>query len=245
MPTKAEVKQTWSIIIPCYNEEGNIRKTVNNSVQVLEEIASDYEILLFNDGSTDQTLSILNEIAGKIPKVRVFNHETNKGLGTVLRNGYFEARMENVISIPGDGQFDPEELKKVVPIPQGTIVAFYRKENLTYSFFRNKLSFVHKKLNELLIGLDLKDVNWTIVFKRNAFEALNLRLKSTLIKSEICAKMIYLGYEVREYPSVYHSREHGESKGSSRKIIFQAARDVFKLAYTVLLFKLTNKRKYS
>ncbi len=238
-------KQTWSIIIPCYNEEGNIQKTVSNTVEVLEEIANDYELLLFNDGSTDKTLSILYKIAEENPKARIFNHEKNEGLGQVLTTGYFEARMENMISIPGDGQFDPRELQEVNPVPPRTIISFYRKENLTYNFFRNQLSFVHKKLNEYLVGLNLKDVNWTIILKRNELDNLNLRLKSTLIKSEICAKMVYLGYQVKEIPSIYHIREYGESKGSSRKMILQAASDVLKLTFSVWLFKLTHKRKYS
>jgi len=198
--------------------------------------------LLFNDGSTDDTLTILHSIKKENPKARIFNHEQNKGLGQVLTTGYFTATMENVISIPGDGQFDPKELIPVAPVPPRTIVAFYRQENLTYSFFRNKLSYVHKMLNKYLVRLDLKAVNWTIIFKREALDSLDLRLTSTLIKSEICAKMIDSGFQVQEVPSVYHTREHGVSKGCSGKMVFLAAKDVLKLMEVVWLFKLSRRR---
>jgi len=240
-----ETKKTWSVIVPCFNEEGNIKKTVQNIITVLEQIAHQYELIPIDDGSRDNSPDVLRNLSATNSFINPIYHSENKGLGCVLRTGYFKAQYENVISIAGDGQFDPNELIPVSPVPEDTIIAFYREENLTYDAFRNSLSFLHKLLNKYLIGLDFKDINWAIVLKRSEFDNLNLRLKSSLIKSEICAKMTYLGYRVKEVPSVYHTREFGESKGSSGKMVFQAARDVLKLTFSVFIFRLTHKRKYS
>jgi len=149
---------------------------------------------------------------------------------------------ENVCSVPGDGQFDPNELALITPVKEHTFVSFYRKENLTYSFFRNRLSYIHKKINKLLIGLDLKDVNWAMVYKREELIKLDLALTSTLIKSEICAKMIILGYRPIEIESEYLERDYGEPKGSSRKIVYQAIRDIIKLIISVRRFRVSVRK---
>ena len=235
-------KQTWSVIIPCCNEKGTLEAVAQKVKSVLEQIASKYEIILIDDGSTDGSAELIDMLVKADSCFRCIHHAVNKGLGTVLREGYFAARFENVISVPGDGQFDALEIIPYAVVPEKTFISFYRKENLTYSFFRNKLSLFNKLLNKALIGLDLKDVNWALIIKRKELESLNLEMKSTLIKSEICAKMQLLGYQAVEAESRYLPRVYGVSKGSSRKMVFQALSDIFTLAGCVRRFKKNRKR---
>src|SRR6185295_17695768 len=140
------------------------------------------------------------------------------------------------------------DVKEIIPfacVTEKTFISFYRKENLTYSFFRNKLSYFNKILNKKLIGLDLKDINWALIIKRGGLENLDLEMKSTLIKSEICAKMQLLGYRPIEVESRYLPRIYGVSKGSSTKMISQALTDVWALHQSVRRFKRKLKRSNS
>ncbi|MDZ4845911.1 MAG: glycosyltransferase family 2 protein [Chitinophagales bacterium] len=230
-------KQSWSVVIPCYNEKGTLEEVVQRVKTVLQQIASEFEIIVINDGSNDGSKELIDTLVKGDAHLRCIHHRENQGLGTVLRKGYFTARFENLISVPGDGQFDVQEIIPYAIVPQKTFISFYRQENLTYSFFRNKLSYFNKFLNKKLIGLDLKDVNWALIIKRNELENLNLEMKSTLIKSEICAKMQLLGYKPIEVQSYYHPRTYGVSKGSSLKMIAQAIADLWQLSGSVRRFR--------
>ena len=204
---------------------------------VLDQIASDYEVISIDDGSSDGSVSLIQELAEKDNRIVPIYHKKNKGLGRVLRTGYLRARYENVISIPGDDQFDPAELIPISSIPPKTFIAFYRKEKTSYNHFRNAVSQSHKRINKFFIGLELKDVNWAIAFKTTDFDRLNLELHSTLIKSEICAKLLCIGYSVNEVESVCHPRSYGEAKGSSLKILVQAFGELLRLSRAIRKFK--------
>ncbi len=230
-------KQSWSVIIPCYNEKGTLEAVVQKVKLVLQQIAADFEIIVINDGSNDGSKELVDELIKTDAHLRCIHYPVNQGLGTVLREGYFGARFENVISVPGDGQFDVQEIIPYAIVPEKTFISFYRKENLTYSFFRNKLSYFNKFLNKKLIGLDLKDVNWALIIKRRELDNIDLEMKSTLIKSEICAKMQLLGYTPIEVQSYYHPRTYGISKGSSLKMILQAISDLWQLSGSVRRFR--------
>lgn len=230
-------KQSWSVIIPCFNERGTLEEVVERVKSVLQRIAPEFEIIIINDGSTDGSKELIDALVKNDAQLRSIHHPVNTGLGTVLREGYFAARCENVISVPGDGQFDVQEIIPYAIVPRKTFISFYRKENRAYSFFRNMLSRVHRFLNKQLIGLELKDVNWALIIKRKELESLSLEMKSTLIKSEICAKMQVLGYKAIEVQSCYHPRAYGVSKGSSLKMITQAAVELWRLSGSVRRFK--------
>jgi hypothetical protein len=97
------------------------------------------------------------------------------------------------------------------------------------------LSLVNKKLNGICLGITWKDVNWTKIYKRKDIKALNLELTSSLIESEICAKLLYQKKRVIEAESKYLPRTYGESKGSSMKIIKKALKD------TLILIQIMNR----
>ena len=159
------------------------------------------------------------------------------GIGAALRNGYERATMENVCAIPGDMQFDVKELLPFSQVKEKQIISFYRKENLQYSVFRNYLSLANKKLNAWLIGLKMRDVNWVKIYKLADLRKIDLRIKSSLVESEICAKMFHNGVTLKEVISKYNQRNYGKSKGASWKIAWQAIFDLWALVREVKRYK--------
>jgi glycosyltransferase involved in cell wall biosynthesis len=208
-------KQTWSIGIACYNEIGTIDLVYRLTKSVLQEIASDYEIIIVDDASDDGSKEIINNIAAKDAKVKVILHESNIGIGGAIRSIYFNAIFENVTFIPGDNQFDVHELLPFAIIPELTFISFYRTQNQTYSMFRNGLSYCNKLFNAYCLGLRLNDVNWVKVYKRAVIINLELGAKSSIIESEICSKLNVLKQKPIQVQSVYHPRTYGVSKGAS------------------------------
>jgi glycosyltransferase involved in cell wall biosynthesis len=235
--------QTWSVGILCYNEAGTLEKVTTDLIDVLRQLSNTFEVIIVDDRSTDGSRVVANDLAAKYPEVKVVNHDVNKGIGGTLRSIYETARYENIGVIPGDGQFDITEYLPFGEIAENHFVSFYRKENTSYSLFRNVLSLFNKKLNSAFLGITIKDVNWTKIYKRADIKKLDLELTSSLIESEICAKLLYLKKRVIEAESKYLPRTYGESKGASMKILKQAMKDMLVLIKIMRRFRATHKRK--
>jgi len=236
--------QSWSIIVLCYNEAGNIKRVLEEVQAKLAVISKDKgEIILVNDGSLDDSDAVIQDLL-QVPankNVKYVHHPVNLGIGKALHSGYGQASRDNVVMVPGDGQFDLEELIPYKNIPPKTILAFYRVENTTYTLSRNILSLFNNVLNWLFIGLKLKDVNWVKVYKNSALQDLTLEINSSLVESEICSKLIHLGHEALEVKSKYLPRQAGESKGASWAIIKQAMIDIPILIIVFRRFKRKHK----
>jgi len=225
--------QSWSIIIFVFNEEAAIEDVVNKSIDVITKLnPSESEIIIVDDGSTDNTAKILNKFTN-MPKIRIIRHDKNKGIGEALLTGYKHASFENICAIPGDGQFNPEELLPFSNIEPNTIISFYRTQKTRYTLFRKVLSFTNKFLNRYFLKIKIKDVNWIKVYKKTFFYEITPVLTSSLVESEICAKMVRKGYKIIEVKSFYHPRLGGKPKGASLKTIIQATKEILKL-YLVL-----------
>lgn len=229
--------QAWSIIILCYNEEGAIYETVKSVIQVLKKMhVVDYEIIIIDDGSRDKSRAIIESLKNNFKCVRVVRHSSNFGIGASLLSGYKCAKKENICALPGDGQFDIEELIPFKNVKDETFISFFRQEKTSYSFLRTSLSKINRLFNRLFLNIDLKDVNWVKIYKRKSLKVLELELTSSLVESEICAKLIKIGHMCVEVPSLYLPRKTGKSKGSSSKIVFQVLKEMIKLFFIVQSF---------
>lgn len=236
--------QSWSIIIFCYNEEGNLSSVIEKSLYTLGLIApQSNELIIVDDGSADSTIEIANDYASKNDNIKVISHPTNYGIGAALRSGYKVAQYENVCAVPGDGQFDVEELVAHRTVPGKTIIAFYRKHNLHYSLWRETLTNANRKLNEWILGVKMRDVNWIKIYKLEELRKIKLNIKSSLVESEICAKLVINGNKVIEVPSKYLERNYGVDKGASFKIVWQAFRDTLNLAREIARFKRSKNKQ--
>lgn len=235
--------QSWSIGILCYNEEGTLREVYGQVVQLFEKWGlEDGEIILVDDGSKDSTPVIIGQLASGDPRVKAVIHPVNLGIGAGIRSIYAHAAKENVVFVPGDGQFDVKELAPYRDFDPKTFIAFYREENLTYDAFRNLLSWFNKAFNRFFLGLDLRDVNWVKVYKRQLLDRLDLRLKSSAIESEICAKLGILGVVPIEVRSHYLPRRAGVSKGASLKSIWLVSKELAKLFVAVIVFRIRSHK---
>lgn len=235
-------KQSWTVGILCFNEAGTIRNEVEKTLKVLREIASEFELMVVDDGSSDGSTQIIRDLKVQYPEITPVIFEKNKGIGAGLRAVYLNAKYENVLTTAGDGQFDIHEIIPFSAFPANHFVSYYRIENTVYSGYRNMLSFFNKKMNEKLLGITLRDVNWAQVYKRDNLRQLDLQLTSSLLGSEICAKLLYLGVQKIESESRYLPRTYGESKGSSFKTVKKAIKDIFILIRVMKTFRKTHKR---
>ncbi|MFN8300340.1 MAG: glycosyltransferase family 2 protein [Chitinophagales bacterium] len=226
----------WSIIVFAYNEEGALAKTVNQAAEFLTKNAGDWEIILVDDGSTDKTPAIAGVLQQQISTLKVIRHQLNKGIGEALRSGYLTAQYDYVCAVPGDGQFDIWELEKVEPFAYTMFYSFYRPQP-DYNFYRTILHRSNRFFNRIFLGITLHDVNWIKVYRKEQLSFTGIELHSSLVESELAAKLLKAGAQVKQLPSVYMSRMAGTPKGGSLKTVLQAISETLNLIGVVRRFK--------
>ena len=237
LTSKEDIKQTWSVGIACYNEEITITKVVEELQKVLKQISDINEVIIVDDGSTDNSRNIIKKLSRNYSNIKAIYHKINQGIGAAIRDIYSNAQYENVVFIPGDAQFDSKELIPFANVEDKTYISFYRKENEVYSSLRTTFSFLNRKINKYFLGLDLKDVNWVAIYKRKELDNLNIQMESSIVESEICAKLNIMGYKPVEVVSAYAPRVAGKSRGASLSNVAAVSLETLKLIKTIRQFR--------
>jgi len=103
-----------SVVVPVYNEEGNLPALIPKLMEVLRGIACSWEMIFVDDGSSDGSLRILRDMASQYPSLRVLRFRENHGLSTALVAGIREARGEKLVTLDSDLQNDPADIPKLL-----------------------------------------------------------------------------------------------------------------------------------
>ncbi len=230
----SEKKIPLSVFFPCYNEMGNIAKLTADAQDVLPRVSDDFEIIIVNDGSTDGTKELAEQLSGQYENLRVVNHDTNKGYGAALRTGFAAAKKDYVFYTDGDGQFDLSELVKVVELMTTIeggcdIVSCYR-QNRSEGLFRKFNSLCWSKLIGLMFNIPHKDVDCAFkLYKREVFDDFELKSNGALIDTEILAKAARKGRKIIQMPVKHYPREYGSASGANPLVIAKAFYELFRL----------------
>jgi glycosyltransferase involved in cell wall biosynthesis len=216
--------KSLSIFFPFWNEAKNVEQVVEAAIPVAEEVAEQWEIIIVDDGSTDNTLEIANRLAAKNPNIRVVSHSPNRGYGGALKEGLSNAKYEYVVFTDGDGQFDFSEVKLFLEkINNHDIVIGHRKKRRD-----NHVRFVLMKMLKLwdfiLFGFRFTDIDCGFkMFSRSAInELLPLRSEGAMITTEILAKAKKKKLKITEVEVSHFPRKHGVQSGANFGVISRA-----------------------
>jgi glycosyltransferase involved in cell wall biosynthesis len=209
-----------SACIPALNESGNVDGLVRDLDVVLSDLCREHEIIVVDDGSTDETAAVLKELSSELPVVRVITHPTNLGYGRSLRDGFDAARCDYVFYTDGDGQFDVAELARFVErAAAGRAVVGYRLER-SEGGLRKFTSWAYNRLIRVLFGLKLRDVDCSFkVFPAVVIPLLGLKSDEFFIDTELMVKLKNAGVEIEEMGVRHLPREYGKSTVSARHVI--------------------------
>ncbi|HXC36830.1 MAG TPA: glycosyltransferase family 2 protein [Candidatus Acidoferrales bacterium] len=218
-----------SVFFPFHNEQENVRQVYDSACRVLKTIGLDYEIILVDDGSTDETPRIVDAIAAADPRVKVVHHPAKSGYGAALQSGFRTATKGLVFYTDGDGQFDLNELPPLVPLmKEYDIVTCYRinrQENLR----RRANAWLWTWLMCTLFGLKIRDMNGAFkLYKRRIFDVIKMESKGSLLNSEILARAKRKGFTMIQVGVHHYPRAAGKA-GPKTKVIFKAFWELGKL----------------
>ncbi|MGB7582262.1 MAG: glycosyltransferase family 2 protein [Sedimentisphaerales bacterium] len=219
-----------SVFFPCYNEQDNIGQTTQRAIEVLEGLGADYEIILVNDGSTDQTGARADAIAAGNKRVRVVHHPQNMGYGAALQSGIRAAKKELIFFTDGDGQFDIGEIKLLLPlIKQNDIVCGYRLDRKD-PFVRKLNGWMWTRLVNLLFGMHIRDIDCAFkLFRAEIFQGMTMSSAGALISAEILARATRRGFRIAEVGVHHYPRKAGKQTGAKLTVILRAFKELFKL----------------
>ncbi|MEK7833940.1 MAG: glycosyltransferase family 2 protein [Acidobacteriota bacterium] len=230
-PTVQNQRPSISVFFPAYNDEGSIAIMVNKALALLPQFADDYEVIVVNDGSSDGTAATLDELARQDSHVRVIHHPRNRGYGGALRTGFLSATKDLVFYTDGDGQYDVNELAKLVPLMTSEVdVVNGYKIKRSDAKRRVVLGATYKMLARLLFHLPIRDVDCDFrLMRRQAIQGIDLISTSGVVCTEMVYKLHRAGCRFTETPVNHYPRLHGQSQFFTLRRVSKTAFDFFAL----------------
>lgn len=229
--SSSDAKPTISLFFPVYRDENTIRTVTQRAVEVLEVVASDYEIVIVNDGSPDRCGELGEQLAAQYEKVSIVHHPRNLGYGRAIQTGFAHARrFEWVCFTDGDNQYDVGELFHLVRLlPRYDVVIGFRYRKV-YGAIRILMS---KALNlgvRLMYGCRFRDITCGLkIVRRAVVDDIDLICTSPFVGGELVVRAALKGYAVGEAGIATTKREFGDSAVISWKNIVATLDDMLRI----------------
>lgn len=220
---------SMSIVTIAYNEEGNIEHVVRNTLDVLREIASEYDIIVVDDGSTDQTGVIAERLAREDPHVRVVHHDRNQGMGAAMNTGHKHTRYELVSYAVGDGQIPPSSLVALLSAIDRADVAMGMYRQRADSWRRKLMSFVWRDLFVRLLFGDFPLADGNYMFRRELLQDIDLISTTGVATIEFLYRIHKKGCTFTPVTVECLPRMSGESKVANLRTILKTIVEMIKL----------------
>jgi len=209
-----------SVIIPMYNEEDNVLRTLLEVNSVMKDY-NDYEIIVVDDGSDDDTFRLANEFSSNNSHVSVYKQPVNMGMGRALRTGFEKSDGDIIITIDADLSYSPSHINKLASelIDDETIDIAVGSPYMKGGDVKNvpfSRLFISKIANKF-VGYSMPENLSTVTsvlraYRREVLESMDLESNGTNINLEILSKAIATRYKIKEVPAVLEGRELGKSK---------------------------------
>jgi len=234
-PGGGQAPVSMTVFFPCHNEQAHVRRVVEQAVKVLEALEADYEVIVVDDGSTDETGPIADELAKADPHIRVIHHRRNLGYGAALQSGFRAAGKNLVFYTDGDGQFDVGEMPALLPLlADYDIVSCYRisrQDNL----MRRVNGWLWTRVVRLAFSLKIRDVDCAFkLYKRAIFDEIKMESTGALIDTEILARAVRQGYRITQRGVRHYPRTAGRQTGANWRVILRAFRELLQLRRRIL-----------
>ena len=229
-----------SVFFPAYNDGGTIASLVITSMKVAATLTDDFEVIVINDCSEDDTAKILDELARIYPdRVRIVHHETNRGYGGALRTGFAPATKDFVFYTDGDAQYDPAEVTLLWE-KMSADVDWVNGWKISRSdpLHRIIIGRLYHHIVKLLFGLKVRDVDCDFrLMRRRIFDVVRLEKNSGVICLEMMKKFQDAGFRVAEHPVHHYHRAYGKSQFFNFPRIYRTVIDVMKLWWLLVIRK--------
>jgi glycosyltransferase involved in cell wall biosynthesis len=188
---KAKEARLLSIVLPAYNEEGNLDRAVRDAFSGAAHAGIESEVVVVNDGSRDRTRDILGQLQAQMgPRVRSVDHPVNLGYGVALRDGFRASRGDLVFYTDSDNQFDLSELKDFLPLMEENDAVLGYRIDRKDPWARRFVSGGFNRLSSFAFGMSVRDLNCSFkLFRGELIRALPLESPDFFVDTELVARI--------------------------------------------------------
>jgi glycosyltransferase involved in cell wall biosynthesis len=227
-------KNRISVFFPVYKDELTVRRVTEKSLEVLREIADEYEVIIVNDCSPDRSGEIAEELAREYDCVRVIHHENNLGYGAAIRSGFAAAKYEWIGFTDGDDEYEIRDLKKLFKLKDYyDLIITFRYVKL-YSTFRIFVSWVYNVCLRFLFRTNYRDISTGLrLARKSLIDETELTSMSPFIGAELTIKTMLKGYRVGEVGIQTFPREFGRGSATSTANIYKTIVEMLKMRRSV------------
>ena len=225
--------RTLSVVVPAYNEMGNLADAVGDVVQALRSF-DDYEVIIVNDGSTDGTGEVADRLAPTLDRVRVIHHERNRGFSASYRTGLANARMAYFTFVPGDHEVAAESVEAIFDaVGKADLVVPYHGTPWNRAWHRRALTWICTTQLNVLFGRDLNYYQGPAVYPTALARVLPNRTGGFFFATEMLVNALLMGYSYVEVPLTHHERTYGQSKAVRPSNIVSAQLTILRLWWSL------------
>ena len=214
-PNPRRFAHSLSVFFPAYNDAPSLPALIGKTFQVLGELVDDFEVIVVNDGSADDTGEVLAQLQQQHgPLLRVITHPETRGYGGALRTGFGAATKDFIFYTDGDGQYDVGDLGPLLEVvgPAVGLVNGYKIARQD-PWHRKVIGAVYNQFARFLFGVRLRDIDCDFrIFRRSLLEKKPLRSSSGTICVELVKLLERSGMEVVELPVRHYPRLYGRSQ---------------------------------
>ena len=204
-----------SVFFPAYNDAPSLPDLIHKTFAVLEQYVNDYEVIVVNDGSQDNTGEVLEQLRREFaPRMRVVTHPENRGYGGALRTGFESCTKEFVFYTDGDSQYDVNELPRLQELvaPTTGFVNGYKLERHDPAH-RIWIGNIYNLCARLMFRIRIRDIDCDYrLIRRSLLEKIHLTSTSGTICVELVRKLELSGCEVKEVGVHHYPRMYGRSQ---------------------------------
>jgi glycosyltransferase involved in cell wall biosynthesis len=238
------LKEKITILMPAYNEAETIRKSLDETIRTFDDFGCDYEILVIDDGSSDNTLAEALKVADGNSRVRVKRNLENFGKGRALKKAFRHATGEYIVFLDSDLDLHPGQVQTlfdIMRLDEADIVIgskFHPNSSVEYPPSRRFISLIYYFVTKVLFCLPVRDTQTGLkLFKAHVLREVfpKILVKSFAYDLEILANAHRLGYKIAEAPIVIEQkRKYGRIGYTS---IWQTAWDTLAVFYRMYILK--------
>lgn len=217
-----------SVILPAHNEEAIIGQTVHTILMVLTAWLHNFEIIVVNDGSLDNTQAIVEDIAANHPQVRIISHSVNQGYGAALVSGFNAVTKELAFFMDSDGQFDIHDLRSFFPLIERYDAVLGYRMNRQDTWMRKLNAWGWKTLVSFIFDIKIRDIDCAFkLYRAEMFRRFVLETRGAMINTEIVYKIKCYGYTYTQVGVRHLPRTSGKATGAKISVILRAFRELF------------------
>lgn len=216
-----------AVALPAYNEQESLPRTVPRFVRALRNVTDDFEVVIVNDGSSDHTAEVVNDLSREYPEVRLVQHPVNLGYGAAVWTGITSGQKEFVFFTDADGQFDVEELSRFLPFTgEYDLIVGYRAPRRDPPM-RLVNAFGWKMFVTLMFGYVARDIDCAFkLFRRDILDVVYVESRGAAFSAEFLVKARDRGYRIKELPVTHLPREAGKATGNRPDVVLRAFREM-------------------